>query len=87
MPTVAIVAGMAIVLYPNDHAPPHFHVLATDFEARISIDDGSIIDCRGRMRPQTRHLLAQWTARHRDGLMDNWHRIRRGEPTLRITDQ
>jgi len=86
MPTVAFIAGMAIVLYPNDHPPPHFHVLAADFEARISIDDGTVIDCRGRMRPQTRHLLAEWTARHRSALMDNWHRVRRAEPTQRITE-
>ncbi len=25
MPTIAIVDGILIVLYFNDHAPPHFH--------------------------------------------------------------
>ena len=25
MPTVAVVAGIAIVMYYNDHLPPHFH--------------------------------------------------------------
>ncbi len=33
MPTVLRVAGLRIVVYPNDHAPAHVHVLADDCEA------------------------------------------------------
>jgi len=35
MPTIAVVDGILIILYFNDHAPPHFHAQGSDFHARI----------------------------------------------------
>lgn len=37
MPTVLRVSGLRIVIYPNDHLPPHVHVIGAEGEARISI--------------------------------------------------
>jgi hypothetical protein len=39
MPTIAIVDGILIILYFNDHPPPHVHAQGADFHARIHIDD------------------------------------------------
>jgi hypothetical protein len=50
MPTIAIVDGILIVLYFNDHVPPHFHARGADFHARIRIDDGSVIEVEGRIQ-------------------------------------
>jgi len=49
MPTVAIVAGIAIVFYYDDHEPPHFHARGADFIARILIADGTVLDATGRI--------------------------------------
>jgi hypothetical protein len=37
MPVVAIVDGMLILLFFNDHDPPHFHVEYGEHRARVSI--------------------------------------------------
>ena len=31
MPNVAIVEGIKVYVYGNDHGPPHFHVLAAEY--------------------------------------------------------
>ena len=38
MPTIAIVDGILILLYFNDHMPAHFHAQGADFHARIRIE-------------------------------------------------
>jgi hypothetical protein len=64
MPTVAWVYGMAIVFYCDDHEPPHFHVRAADFVARILILDGSLIDSDGRITARETRALRSWCLRH-----------------------
>lgn len=44
MLTLAMVAGMAILMYYDDHDPPHFHVRAADFRAKIAIANLSVIE-------------------------------------------
>jgi hypothetical protein len=44
MPVVAIVDGMLIMFFFNDHDPPHFHVDCGDFRAKVSIATLKIID-------------------------------------------
>jgi hypothetical protein len=38
MPTIAIIDGVRIVMYWNDHTPPHFHALVAEHRAVIEID-------------------------------------------------
>ncbi|MFZ2956606.1 MAG: DUF4160 domain-containing protein [Candidatus Ozemobacteraceae bacterium] len=35
MPTIIRQAGFLVVIYPNDHPPPHVHVLRKDGRAKI----------------------------------------------------
>jgi hypothetical protein len=44
MPVVAIVDGMLIMFFFNDHDPPHCHVDCGDFRAKVSIATLKIID-------------------------------------------
>jgi hypothetical protein len=44
MPTVAIVEGMAVRFYYDDHDPAHFHAHGPNFAARVLIADGSLLD-------------------------------------------
>jgi hypothetical protein len=85
MPTIAIVDGILILLYLNDHAPPHFHARGADFHARIRIEDGIPMDVDGRLSPHHRRLLREWTLAHRRELMENWKEARAGR-TLRRLD-
>ena len=34
MPTVAIIAGVKIQFYPDEHPPPHFHARIAEFVAQ-----------------------------------------------------
>ena len=38
MPTVAIVEGVKIQFYFDEHPPPHFHAVFAEFVAQIQID-------------------------------------------------
>jgi len=51
MPTIAFVDGIAIILFWNDHDPPHFHAESSAFKARILIADASLIDSKGQSGP------------------------------------
>lgn len=86
MPTLAIVSGMAILLYYADHDPPHFHVRAPNFRAKIALADLRVIEVEGRMRAADLSRLRSWAAYHRDALYDNWHRVRRGEPPFKVEE-
>ena len=39
MPEICRFLGIVILMYFDDHNPPHFHVKYNDFRVLISIDD------------------------------------------------
>jgi hypothetical protein len=78
---------MAVVFYYDDHDPPHFHVRAPDFVARILIRDGSLIDSNGRITAPEMRALRTWCLRHRAALMDNWQRARRAQPLKKVESE
>ncbi|MBA2399164.1 MAG: DUF4160 domain-containing protein [Bradyrhizobium sp.] len=66
MPVVAIVAGVKIMFYANEHPPAHFHAKIAEFQAVIDIDSLRIV--AGRLPPaQTGSVLA-WAASRQDRL-------------------
>lgn len=87
MPTLATVAGMAILIYYADHAPPHFHVRAPNFRAKVAIADLSVIEVVGRMRPREINAVRAWARKHQPALRQNWARAQRFEPLRKIEDE
>jgi len=55
MPEISRFLGIIIVMYYNDHAPPHFHAKYGDFEAVIAIESGEIVE--GRLPPRVFGLV------------------------------
>ena len=43
MPTIAIVEGVRIVIFLNDHLPPHRHAPFAGQEAKLSIATGEVL--------------------------------------------
>jgi hypothetical protein len=43
MPTIAIVEGVRITIYLNDHLPPHLHAFFAGQEAKLSIVTGKVL--------------------------------------------
>jgi hypothetical protein len=54
MPTVAIVDGVKIQFYLDEHPPPHFHAVFAEFAAQIQIDPPRIL--RGSL-PQAKLVM------------------------------
>ena len=61
MPTIALVAGVRIIIYPKDHLPPRLHAILAEHEAMISIVTGD---------------LQKWLAAHREEVAYVWQEIR-----------
>lgn len=82
MPVVAIVAGVLIVFYYNDHDPAHFHAIADEEEMRVRIADLTVVS--GNLPPAKRRAVLEWAAAHQDRLALAWVRCREGQAPGRI---
>ncbi|MBI1903494.1 MAG: DUF4160 domain-containing protein [Planctomycetia bacterium] len=82
MPCISEFFGIAISMYYNDHAPPHFHAEYAGDEAEFSIDTLEILV--GALPRRSRALVLEWASQHRDDLRANWHRARQGVPLQKI---
>jgi hypothetical protein len=52
MPTIQRFGAVIVRMYADDHAPPHFHIEAPDFEVLVRISDLTVI--AGEARPPDR---------------------------------
>ena len=76
MPCVhQLTASVSIYVYANDHAPPHFHIVAPDADALVDMRSLQII--RGRVRPKTFAAAVKWATEDasRAALMAEWERL------------
>jgi hypothetical protein len=47
MPVVANLDGMQLMMYANDHPPPHFHVISAEYRAVFDVRTARLI--RGQL--------------------------------------
>jgi len=74
MPTVAVVDGIKINFYYDEHPPPHFHAEYAEDEAMIDVDSLEIV--AGTLpRPQYRRVVA-WARTRKSALLRAWTRCR-----------
>jgi hypothetical protein len=82
MPTIAIVDGVKILMFYDDHTPAHFHAVIGDDEVLIAIRSLDVI--RGSLpRTKLRRVLA-WARDHQGELALNWIRCQDEQPPERI---
>ncbi len=81
MPVISIFFNLKIMMFWNDHAPPHFHA------AYVGQDDDTIIDIRtlavlaqGNLKRRAIELILDWAELHREDLLVNWELARQGKP-------
>lgn len=74
MPELCRFFGITVLIYFDDHSPPHFHVRYNDDKASISINDLAIVT--GNLSPRTLGLVKEWAELHRAELLDNWNMIK-----------
>ena len=70
MPTICAFYGILIKMYWNDHAPPHFHVEYSEYQAIYSIQTLGLIT--GSLPRRAHALVLEWAAAHRIELMEDW---------------
>ena len=76
MPTVAIIDGVKIQFYPDEHPPPHFHAVFAEFVAQIRINPPTVL--RGSLPQSKLKAVMEWTFSNRNGLMLAWAAVEAG---------
>jgi hypothetical protein len=74
MPTIAIVVGVRIIIYPKDHLPPHLHARFAEYEAMISIVTGDVLE--GSLPRVKLRAVEEWLSAHREQVAYVWREIR-----------
>ena len=82
MPTLAIIDGMRLVMYWNDHPPAHFHVLMA--ESRAVVEIGTLRVVAGRLPKSKLAKVRAWAKDRNDRLMVAWERVQAGKPVGRL---
>jgi hypothetical protein len=73
MPTVLREAGLRIVIYTDDHPPPHVHIFG-DGETKIALLRPEVVRIVGADRREARRAL-EIVREKRDYLLERWKGI------------
>lgn len=69
-------------MFHNDHPTPHIHVYSGEYGAIMNIQTLEVME--GKLSARTLRLVRGWAVLHRDELIRNWNRARKGETLLKI---
>jgi hypothetical protein len=78
MPTIAIIDGVTIRMYYEDHAPPHFHAVLGSDEVLIAIRSLEIV--RGSLPSAKLRRVLAWAKGRQGALALNWISCQDGQP-------
>lgn len=70
MPAIKEFDGFRIYMYFADHGQPHFHIVGPGFDAKIAIDDLSVM--AGEV-PRGARAALDWAEQNNAYLMDLWN--------------
>jgi len=82
MPIVAIINGIKVELYFDEHPPPHFHCRYAEFIAQIDIETIEVI--KGTLPIPQLRSVREWASSRRDKLKDAWNACASGKVPGRI---
>jgi hypothetical protein len=82
MPQISSFYGIIILMYWDDHNPPHFHAKYGEFEILICITDLSIYS--GYIPSRALGLVIEWASLHKEALMENWNNTSKNIPPQKI---
>lgn len=82
MPTIAVVDGVKIQMFYEDHTPPHFHATIGGQEMLVTIATLDVI--RGALPPAVQRRILAWARAHQGELALNWIKCQSAEPPERI---
>lgn len=70
MPVISRFYGIVILMFYQDHHPPHFHA---KYEGQLAVY--RISDCKllaGKLPPRATKLIREWAKLHKEDLMEDW---------------
>ncbi len=70
MPQISRFYGIIIMMFYDDHNPPHFHAQYGEFKAVIAIKDFALLE--GKLPAKSLGLVVEWAVIHQTELMRNW---------------
>ena len=82
MPIVSMFRGIKIMMFYNDHMPPHFHAEYAEFRCIVDILSGCVI--QGSLPSRQLKLVLAWSVIHQDELMQNWELAKAQSPLVFI---
>ena len=71
MSIIGIVDAAKLFMYPNDHPPPHFHVLFAEYRAVIDIRAMKLD--RGDLPKAKLRAILKWAKPRRAELLEAWN--------------
>jgi len=77
LPTICLFFGIRILMYWQDHMPPHFHAEYQGSEALVDIERARVL--KGFLPKRQLRLVLAWTELHRDDLMQDWELAKEGK--------
>jgi hypothetical protein len=82
MPEISRFFGIAIKMYFDDHAPPHFHAEYEEYKGLFDIHTLSILG--GYLPPRVLGMVIEWASEHREELLDLWQRASNRQPLYQL---
>jgi Domain of unknown function (DUF4160) len=73
MPTVKNFGSYRVMLFAEDHNPPHVHVIGRDFQAKVRIRDAAVFV--GTIPSRHRREALAWIVANRERLMAKWNEL------------
>ncbi len=71
MPTIHLINSIKILIYFDDHLPPHFHATYNEFEELILIN--TLESYRGHLPNKQRKKVIEWATNNQDFLIRKWN--------------
>jgi hypothetical protein len=76
MPTIIRQNGFRIVIFPNDHIPPHVHVFKSGAEVRIEIgEEPTLLSVEGKIGNKDLAKALNLVIEHQIELLEKWKEI------------
>ncbi len=73
MPTIAVIEGVRIRFYANEHPPAHFHAVFAEFRAQIEIETLRVMN--GKLPPAKLAAVLAWAKTRQEALKRTWDRV------------
>ena len=82
MPEISVFFGIRVIMYYDDHNPPHFHADYNDKKVIVDIQQGRVL--KGAFPSKQLKYVLAWADIHQEELMDNWELAKQDLPLKRI---